>query len=108
MKNFKIEFCDSTYYNKDSKAQNAINQATTWTSKLAMLALQGYTPLDAYNILKMEDLMKFEDFMSPLANSHTMTGEEVKENGDKGGRPNKANETGDINRTAELDDNAGN
>ena len=68
-----------------------------------MLALQGYTPLDAYNILKMEDLMKFEDFMSPLANSHTMTGEEVKENG----RPNKAEETGDINRTPELDDNAG-
>ena len=46
--------------------------------------------------------------MSPLANSHTMTGEEVKENGDKGGRPNKAQETGDINRTPELDDNAGN
>ena len=71
-----------------------------------MLALQGYTPLDAYNILKMEDLMKFEDFMSPLANSHTMSGEEVKENGDKGGRPTTQEESGNPNRMPEAD-NAG-
>ena len=50
--------------------------------------------------------MKFEDFMSPLANSHTMTGEEVKENGDKGGRPTVQEESGNPNRMPEAD-NAG-
>ena len=50
--------------------------------------------------------MKSEDFMSPLANSHTMTGEEVKENGDKGGRPTTQEESGDINKAPEAD-NAG-
>ena len=106
LKNFKIEFCDSTYYNKDSKAQNAINQATTWFSRLEMLALQGYTPLDAYNILKMESIMDFDEYITPLMNSHTMSGEEVKENGDKGGRPTASEESGDPNRVPEAD-NAG-
>ena len=39
-------------------------------------------------------------------NSHTMTGEVVEENGDKGGRTRTQEESGDINRTPEAD-NAG-
>ena len=71
-----------------------------------MLALQGYTPLDAYNILKMESIMDFDEYVTPLMNSHTMSGEEVKENGDKGGRPTASEKSGDPNRVPEAD-NAG-
>ena len=61
----------------------------------------GRTPLEAYNLLRMEDLMGDNEYMQPLMNSHTMSGSDMEDNG----RPDKAEETGDPNAVSSSGDN---
>lgn len=76
---------------------------TTWTSKLEHLAICGYSPLEALNILQIESILDFGTLMSPLMNSHTMSGTDVE---NTGGRPTVGEESGDPNRMPESS-NAG-
>lgn len=101
LKNFRLCFCDTTKFNKEEKVQSSCNRLTTWTSKLEHLAICGYSPLEALNILQIESILDFGTLMSPLANSHS----QVIDN-DKGGRPTAREESGDPNRAPEAD-NAG-
>lgn len=103
LKNFRLCFCDTTKFNKEEKVQSSCNRLTTWTSKLEHLAICGYSPLEALNILQIESILDFGSLMSPLMNSHTMSGTDV---GDTGGRPTVGEESGDPNRMPESS-NAG-
>lgn len=101
LKNFQLYFCDTTKFNKEEKIQSSCNRLTTWTSKLEHLGICGYSPLEALNILQIESILDFGTLMSPLANSHTMSGTDI---GDVGGRPTAGEESGDPNRAPEVDD----
>lgn len=103
LKNFKLCFCDTTKFNKEEKVQSSCNRLTTWTSKLEHLGICGYSPLEALNILQIESILDFGSLMSPLANSHTMSGADVE---NTGGRPSASEESGDPNRMPESS-NAG-
>lgn len=103
LKNFRLCFCDTTKFNKEEKVQSSCNRLTTWTSKLEHLAICGYSPLEALNILQIESILDFGTLMSPLMNSHTMSGTDV---GDTGGRPTIGEQSGDPNRMPESS-NAG-
>ena len=103
LKNFQLYFCDTTKFNKEEKIQSSCNRLTTWTSKLEHLGICGYSPLEALNILQIESILDFGTLMSPLMNSHTMSGTDV---GDTGGRPTIGEQSGDPNRMPEAD-NAG-
>ena len=82
LKAYKLYFCDNTYYNQQEKAQSALNNCTTWYSRVKMYAYQGMSPLEAYSTLKFEEAMGFDEYMKPLQNSHTMSSSD-----DSGGRP---------------------
>lgn len=101
LKNFRLCFCDTTKFNKEEKVQSSCNRLTTWTSKLEHLAICGYSPLEALNILQIESILDFGSLMMPLANSHS----QVIDN-DEGGRPSASEESGDPNRMPESS-NAG-
>ena len=101
LKNFRICFCDSTIYDKDAKVAAAVGFTATWFSKLELQALMGRTPLEAYNLLRMEDLMGDNEYMLPLMNSHTMSGSDIEDNG----RPDKAEETNDPNAAPTTGEN---
>ena len=99
LKNFKIVFTDSTIFNKEAKLQAIVNQSATYASKLEMLAVSGKTPLDAYNVLKMEELMSISEEMTPLANAHTQDSSELNDNG----RPSADEEAEDPNVAPESE-----
>ena len=103
LKNFQLYFCDTTKFNKEEKIQSSCNRLTTWTSKLEHLGICGYSPLEALNILQIESILDFGTLMSPLANSHTMSGSDID---NTGGRPSVGEESGDPNRMPESS-NAG-
>lgn len=103
LKNFRLCFCDTTKFNKEERIQSSCNRLTTWASKLEYLGLCGYSPLEALNILQIESILDFGSLMSPLANSHTMSGADVE---NTGGRPSASEESGDPNRMPESS-NAG-
>lgn len=100
LKNFQLYFCDTTKFNKEEKIQSSCNRLTTWTSKLEHLGICGYSPLEALNILQIESILDFGTLMSPLANSHTMSGADIE---NTGGRPSASEESGDPNRAPETD-----
>ena len=60
LKNFEVVFVDSTIMDKDSKIKMAVNNITTWNSRMQLFAYMGYEPWEAYNILKMEEIMNFD------------------------------------------------
>lgn len=97
LKNFRLCFCDSMVYDKDAKVAAMAGRITTWASKLEYLAIQGYSPLDAVNILQLEADIDFDALMQPLMNSHVMSSKDMEDNG----RPNKQEETGNPNVTKE-------
>lgn len=103
LKNFQLYFCDTTKFNKEEKIQSSCNRLTTWTSKLEHLGICGYSPLEALNILQIESILDFGILMSPLMNSHTMSGTDVE---NTGGRPSASEESGNPNKAPEAD-NAG-
>lgn len=100
LKNFQLCFCDTTKFNKEERIQSSCNRLTTWASKLEYLGLCGYSPLEALNILQIESILDFGTLMSPLLNSHVMSGTDVQDNG---GRPTAEEESGNPNKASETD-----
>ncbi|WP_297136144.1 hypothetical protein [Terrisporobacter sp.] len=77
LKNFEVVFVDSTIMDKDSKIKMAVNNITTWNSRMQLFAYMGYEPWEAYNILKMEEIMNFDELMPALMTSHTASSSDV-------------------------------
>ena len=98
LKNFRIVFCDSSVYDKDAKISAMATRLTTWASRLEYMALQGYSPLEAINILQVESQVNLDSMMKPLMTSHTASGMET------GGRPTASESSGDINKGHEMED----
>lgn len=71
LRNFEVVFVDSTIMDKDSKVKMAISNSATWNSRMQLFAYMGYEPWEAYNILKMEEMMNFDVLMPSMMTSHT-------------------------------------
>ena len=59
-----------------------------------MLASYQHEPFEAYQMIKQEEMMRLDDKLNPMINSHTTSGNEIKEETvkttDVGGRPSIA------------------
>lgn len=86
LKNFMLCICDSTIFDKEDKIKLCASNLAIYESRLKYLALLGYSPLVAFNILIQEELMGIDDMMICKLTSHTASSDDV-------GRPqNKDNE----------------
>ena len=97
LKNFRIVFVDSTIYDKEAKIASISSRLSTFDSKLEYLALKGLTPLEAINVLQLEDNVDFSNMMKPLANSHSQVLDS------NNGRPSSSEESGDPNKVGEAE-----
>ena len=97
LKNFMLCMCDSTIFDKEDKIKLCSSNLAIYESRLKYLALLGYSPLTAFNILRQEELMQLDDLMTCKLTSHTASSSDV-------GRPeNKDNE--DVELDVPLADN---
>ena len=86
LKNFMLCICDSTIFDKEDKIKLCASNLAIYESRLKYLALLGYSPLVAFNILIQEELMGIDDMMICKMTSHTASSSDT-------GRPkNKDNE----------------
>lgn len=92
---WKMKFVDSTHYDKSQLAQKARDATTNGFSKLKALALDGFTPLEAINILMLEDSMALQELLIPVKSSHTTSNK---------GRPNKEDNGGNGNTTKPINE----
>jgi len=90
LKNFEVCFLETTRYNYLEVRNQLLNSAATYVSKLQLLASYGHEPYIAYQMLKQEEIMKLNDYLQPMVNSHSMISDnkdKVVEPTDSGGRP---------------------
>ena len=67
---------DTTEFNREKKVKLSRENMAYGGSRTEFLANSGYTPLQAMNILEMEQALGFDDLLIPQLTSHTMTGED--------------------------------
>lgn len=96
-KNWKVVFCNSTEYNQLNMVKNERENLAVYGSKKKYLALQGYTPLEALNIILNEEMLKIEEKMLPMQTSHTLSGDDEK------GRPSNADNPDSSTTTGESE-----
>ena len=96
-KNWKVVFCNSTEYNQLNMVKNERENLAVYGSKKKYLALQGYTPLEALNILLNEEMLGIEEKMLPMQTSHTLSGDDEK------GRPSNADNPDSSTNTGESE-----
>lgn len=70
---WKVVFCQATEYNRIKLIQNERENLAVYGSKKKYLALQGYTPLEALNIILNEELLGIGEKMQPMQTSHTLS-----------------------------------
>jgi hypothetical protein len=92
---WKIKFLEVTYSNRDEKLKIAREDLAYGGQRMEFLALKGFTPLEAINMLKMERSIGIDDLMIPKLTAHTISSGESNE----GGRP-------DATTLDEVTDNA--
>ena len=80
---WRVKLFYSTYFSKDEYIKRSRENLQYGGSRLEYLAVQGFTPLQGFNVLKGEQALGIDQVMIPLQSSHTMTSE------DKNGRPSK-------------------
>lgn len=71
---WQIKMLDSTCYNKDIKIANARANLSIGGSKMEFLGVSGYTPLEAIQVLKVEQQLGLNDLFNPVMTSYTMSG----------------------------------
>jgi hypothetical protein len=76
---WRVKFIETSYYNKQKAIQSERENLAIYGSKKKYLATQGFSPLEALNILHNESLLDLEEYMQPMLTSHTISGD--------GGRP---------------------
>ena len=95
-KNWKIVFCKSTEYNNLNLVKNERENLAVYGSKKKYLALQGYTPLEALNIVLNEEMLDIGSKMLPMQTSHTLSSDGV-------GRPSNSDDPDSNTRTGESE-----
>lgn len=95
-KNWKVVFCDSTEYNYMNMVKNERENLAVYGSKKKYMALQGYTPLEALNLLLNEEMLELNDLMLPMQTSHTLSNEEK-------GRPSNSDDPDSNTNTGESE-----
>lgn len=71
---WQIRFIDGmTHYNKEAYVKLARESMSFGSDKLTFFACNGLTPLEAINTLRMEDMLGFNDMMTPVQSSHTIS-----------------------------------
>lgn len=70
---WKVSFLPTTYYSRPNDIKLEKENLTLYGSKKKYLAVQGFTPLQALNILYAEDLLSLNEFMKPMQTSHTIS-----------------------------------
>lgn len=78
---WRVRFIETSYYNKQKAIQTERENLAVYGSKKKYLATQGFSPLEALNILHSESLLDLEEYMNPMLTSHTIS---------SGGRPSNA------------------
>ena len=94
-KNWKVVFCNSTEYNQLNMVKNERENLAVYGSKKKYLALQGYTPLEALNILLNEEMLGIEEKMLPMQTSHTLSSEDEKGRPSNEDNPDSSTNTGE-------------
>lgn len=77
-----IKMLDSTEFNKDKIIKQTKENMAFGGSRTEFLASNGYTPLQAISVLKMESMLGLDELLVPQQTSHTQSGNE-------NGRPKK-------------------
>lgn len=95
-KNWKVVFCKSTEYNSLNLIKNERENLAVYGSKKKYLALQGYTPLEALNILINEEMLDIGSKMNPMQTSHTLSSGNV-------GRPSNSDNPDSSTNTGESE-----
>ena len=95
-KNWKVVFVESTRHNRQQMINDAKSTITTWFGKRMYMALQGYTPLDAINVIKYEEMLGLNEVLKPLMTSHTAKSSDP-------GRPSNSNTEGSLTQTGEAE-----
>lgn len=94
-KNWKIVFCKSTEYNYMNMVKNERENLAVYGSKKKYLALQGYTPLEALNIILNEEMLGIEEKMLPMQTSHTLSSNDEKGRPSNQDNPDSSTTTGE-------------
>ena len=94
-KNWKVVFCNSTEYNQVNMVKNERENLAVYGSKKKYLALQGYSPLEALNILLNEEMLGIDEKMLPMQTSHTLSGDDKKGRPSNDDNPDSATNTGE-------------
>lgn len=95
---WRVKICNSTFFSKDEHIKRSRENLAYGGSRLEYLAVQGFTPLQAYNTLKGEQALGIDQVMVPQQSSHTLS------TSDDNGRPSKQegdSDTGGQARTPE-------
>ena len=76
--------------------KNERENLAVYGSKKKYLALQGYTPLEALNILLNEEMLGIEEKMLPMQTSHTLSSEDEKGRPSNEDNPDSSTNTGKV------------
>jgi hypothetical protein len=80
---WRVKLFNSTYFSRDEYIKRSRENLQYGGSRLEYLAVQGFTPLQGYNVLKGEQALGIDKILIPQQSSHTMT------SSDNNGRPSK-------------------
>lgn len=96
---WNVSFVETTHIDKEEikKAEKEL-LAFGVVSKLKFMAISGYTPLQAMNILKAEKVMKLNDLFEPVQSSHTQSADSSGDS--ENGRPS-AEDNGEVSDNGE-------
>ena len=72
---WNMQFCEVSYFDKDEKLKTMSTALSFMSSRFYFLALQGFTPLQAYSLLKAEQIMGVDSFMLGKTNTQNSTGD---------------------------------
>lgn len=98
---YSIKFLNTTYFNIDDKHTKAKEDLTIGGSRQVFFSTQGLEPIEAVNMLKMEQAIGFDDLLQPAKSSHTQGSDENDATDDKGGRPTQEEVTDAGDKTRE-------
>ena len=77
---------NSTHFSRDEYIKRSRENLQYGGSRLEYLAVQGFTPLQGYNVLKGEQILGIDKILIPQQTSHTMS---TNTSSDDNGRPSK-------------------
>lgn len=89
--NWRVRLLDTTQFNREKKVKLSRENMAYGGSRTEFLAHNGYSPLQAMNILEMEQALGFDGLLVPQQTSHTLSSDEAEKITDSEtvGRSNK-------------------